>query len=51
MQLLNFSGVEKGEKMHNVLTRRASPSIKRCELTYLTREPINLRLARRQHRQ
>jgi dimethylargininase len=43
--------MEKGDKMHIALTRQVSPSIKHCELTHLTREPIDLQLARRQHRQ
>jgi dimethylargininase len=33
------------------LTRAVSPSIARCELTHLSRTPINLELARRQHAQ
>jgi len=33
------------------ITRQVSPSIGQCELTHLAREPINVELARVQHRQ
>jgi dimethylargininase len=33
------------------ITREISPAIAKCELTYLAREPIDLELARAQHRQ
>ncbi len=36
--------------MLTAITRQVSPSINRCELTYLRRVPIDLETARRQHR-
>ena len=36
--------------MRTAVTREVSPSINRCELTHRTREPIDLDLAREQHR-
>jgi len=35
--------------MHIAITRAISPSISRCELTHLARQPIDLDLARAQH--
>lgn len=33
------------------LTRDVSPNFNQCELTHLARTPIDIELARRQHRQ
>lgn len=37
--------------MQIAITRQVSPSINQCELTYLTRDAIDLPLAKQQHRQ
>jgi len=37
--------------MLTAITREVSPSIERCELTHLMRQPINVDLARAQHQQ
>ena len=37
--------------MPRAITREISPGLERCELTHLTREPIDLEAARSQHRE